>query len=202
MKPLHSLIATTILRARILARLLVIVSFLFTGYAQELTSDATTQRNQDQKPFQFETNFKVVETKSNAGVLFKDGFTNWNFQFGQLPKKFSIKMDPSVVTYQRERILFSPSLHWQSSPSRASGSKRLYKFLTGAALTGVGIYFLATSESEKNFRNDGFFSIYRVTPEGRTCIENCPSWHTDRDWKFAAGVTSLLGAALFFLWGI
>ena len=201
MKPAHSLIATTILLARTLARLLVIVLFLHTGFAQELTFNATAQKNPDQRSFLFETNFQVVETQWDAGVLFKDGSANRNFQLGQTTKKISIETDLSAVTYHRKQTLFSPALHWQNTPSKASGSKRLFKFLTGAALTGLGVYLLATSKWEINSGMNGPFSIYRVNSEGRTCIKNCPSDRTNIDWKAGAGVASLAAGAGFFYWG-
>jgi hypothetical protein len=202
MTPIHSLIAIALQQTRILVCLLLIASFLNNGYAQELASDAVPQRNLEQSPFQFEPSLQFVEKSRHTENVIKDGFAVRNLQLDQIPSELKIEADLSALNYHRKQIIFSPSSHWQQNPLKASGSGRLSKFLTAAAFTALGAYFLATSESEQVFRNDGFFSIYRSTPEGRECIENCPYLHTDRDWRFGAGIASLSAAAGFLYWGI
>lgn len=201
MTPIHSLIAITLQQARLPVCLLLIISFLNNGYAQELTS-AASQEHPELQPFQFEPSFQPAEMSRGNGSFIGDEFADRSFQPYPIFDKSSMESNLYALSYHSKPILFSPSLHLQQSPLKASGSRRLYKFLTAAAFTALGAYFLATSKSEQVFRNDGFFSIYRVTPEGRTCIENCPYWQTERDWKFGAGIASIGAAAGFLYWGI
>lgn len=94
----------------------------------------------------------------------------------------------------------------QNSPTNKSNSKKLLRIIAGAALTGVGVYLIATTTSEEVFHSHGgtfsLFSIYEVRGDVRTCISNCPSWHTHYDRKLAGGIASVAAGAGLLYWGI
>lgn len=90
----------------------------------------------------------------------------------------------------------------QNSPTNKSNSKKLLRIIAGTALTGVGVYLIATTTSWQDFHNDGLFSRYSVRGDVRTCISNCPYWHTHYDGKLYGGIASVAAGAGLLYWGI